>query len=180
MTELLEKAIEYLRKLDADRQDAIATLIMEELENEAKWDAAFASSHNLLADLAAEAMAEYNAGQTQVLNSMDKLNHYRQLIQEILTEYGRIPYKHGDIKFETVFDSESDRYLLIILGREKKKYHHGCLIHVDIIDDKIWIQLDGTEVGIANELVDAGVPKDQIVLGFKSPELRKDTEFAVM
>ena len=68
MTELLEQAIEHLRTLDADKQDAIATLIMEELEDEAKWDASFASSQNLLADLAAEAMAEYNAGQTQVLN----------------------------------------------------------------------------------------------------------------
>ena len=68
MTELLEQAIEHLKSLDADRQDAIATLIMEELEDEAKWDAAFASSQNLLADLAAEAIAEYNAGQTQFLN----------------------------------------------------------------------------------------------------------------
>ncbi|MEO1353641.1 MAG: hypothetical protein AAFW84_33630 [Cyanobacteria bacterium J06635_15] len=68
MTELLEQAIEHLKSLDASRQDAIATLIMEELEDEAKWDAAFASSQDLLADLAAEAMAEYNAGQTQVLN----------------------------------------------------------------------------------------------------------------
>lgn len=68
MTELLEQAIEHLRILDADKQDAIATLIMEELEDEARWDAAFASSHNLLADLAAEAMAESNASQTQVLN----------------------------------------------------------------------------------------------------------------
>ena len=68
MTELLEQAIEHLRTLDADKQDAIATLIMEELESEAKWDASFASSQDLLADLAAEAMAEYNAGQTQVLN----------------------------------------------------------------------------------------------------------------
>ena len=68
MTELLEQAIKHLRSLDADRQDAIATLIMEELEDEAKWDAAFANSQNLLADLAAEAMAEHNAGKTQILN----------------------------------------------------------------------------------------------------------------
>ena len=68
MTELLAQAIEQLKSLDADRQDAIATLIMEELEDEAKWDAAFASSQDLLADLASEAMAEYNAGQTQALN----------------------------------------------------------------------------------------------------------------
>lgn len=68
MTELLEQAIEHLKSLDASRQDAIANLIMEELEDEAKWDDAFANSQNLLADLAAEAMVEYNAGQTQVLN----------------------------------------------------------------------------------------------------------------
>lgn len=68
MTELLQQAIDHLKGLDDDRQNAIATLIMEELEDDAEWDAAFARSQDLLADLAAEAMAEYNAGQTQALN----------------------------------------------------------------------------------------------------------------
>ncbi len=67
MTELLEQAIQHLQSLDTERQDAIAALIMEELEDEAKWDTAFAQSQELLADLAAEAMTEYKAGQTQVL-----------------------------------------------------------------------------------------------------------------
>ncbi|MDR9403320.1 MAG: XisI protein [Halothece sp. Uz-M2-17] len=110
---------------------------------------------------------------------MDKLNYYRKLIREILSNYAKIPYSHGNIKFETVFDAESDRYLLMILGRENKRYEHGCLIHIDIINEKIWIQRDGTEIGVANELVEAGVPKNEIVLGFKSPERRKDTEFAI-
>ncbi|MEO0374420.1 MAG: hypothetical protein AAF329_07245 [Cyanobacteria bacterium P01_A01_bin.17] len=78
MTELLERAIDYLKGLDADRQDAIASLIMEELEDDAKWDVAFASSQDLLAELAAEAMAEYNAGQTQALNSDSLRNPERQ------------------------------------------------------------------------------------------------------
>ena len=110
---------------------------------------------------------------------MDQLAEYRKLIQEILIAHAQIPYKHGDIRFETVFDEERDRYLLMLLGRENKRYEHGCLIHVDVIDGKIWIQRDGTEIGVANELADAGVPKSRIVLGFKSPERRKDTEFAV-
>ncbi|ESA34648.1 hypothetical protein N836_15770 [Leptolyngbya sp. Heron Island J] len=110
---------------------------------------------------------------------MDRLNEYRQLIRDLIKDHTKVPYKHGDIKFETVFDSESDRYLLMILGRENKRYEHGCLLHVDIINGKIWIQRDGTEEGIATQLVEAGVPKGQIVLGFKSPERRKDTEFAV-
>jgi len=110
---------------------------------------------------------------------MDTLDRYRQLVQDILDEYAQVPYAHGDIRFEPVFDREADRYLLMILGREKGRRVHGCLVHVDIVDDKLWIQRDGTERGIANELVSAGVPKDQIVLGFRSAELRKHTEFAV-
>lgn len=118
---------------------------------------------------------------------MDTLQSYRQLIQDILTAHTKIPYAYGDIQFETVFDREQDRYLLMILGREPvhdlspstTRYVHGCLIHIDIIDGKIWIQRDGTEEGVANELVKLGVPKDQIVLGFHSPEVRQHTEFAI-
>ncbi|MBD2183140.1 hypothetical protein [Aerosakkonema funiforme] len=62
MTELLERAIAKLKTLPAREQDAIAAMILEELEDEIKWDAAFASSHNALAKLATDAMAEYKAG----------------------------------------------------------------------------------------------------------------------
>ena len=110
---------------------------------------------------------------------MDSLVRFRGVIQRILTDYTKIPYAHGDIQFETIFDRESDRYLVVILGREKTRRVHGCLIHVDIIDGKVWIQRDGTEEGIANELIQAGIPKDQIVLGFRSPERRRLTELAV-
>jgi hypothetical protein len=118
---------------------------------------------------------------------MANLEQYRQLICSILTEHTQIPYSYGNIQHETIFDREQDRYLVMILGREPvpevsptaTRRVHGCLIHIDIIDDKIWIQRDGTEEGIARELVRAGVPKDRIVLGFRSEELRKNSEFAV-
>jgi hypothetical protein len=50
---------------------------------------------------------------------------------------------------------------------------------VEIKGDKIWIQQDGTENGVAADLVAAGIPRDQIVLGFKSPQSRTLTHFAV-
>jgi len=67
MPEWLERAIAVLKTRSADEQNAIAAIILEELEEEAKWDAAFAKSQDLLASMAAEAMAEYRAGQTQKL-----------------------------------------------------------------------------------------------------------------
>ncbi|BAY76893.1 hypothetical protein NIES25_33510 [Nostoc linckia NIES-25] len=68
MTELLEKAIARLKTLPPSEQDAIAAMILEELEDEIQWDEAFASSKDTLAKLAAEAMAEYHALKTQELD----------------------------------------------------------------------------------------------------------------
>jgi hypothetical protein len=68
MTERLEQAIARLKTLPTDKQDAIATLILEELEEEQRWDDSFARSPDLLAKLAAKAMAEYRAGKTQELD----------------------------------------------------------------------------------------------------------------
>lgn len=68
MTERLEQAIARLKTLPTDKQDAIATLILEELEEEQRWDESFARSPDLLAKLAAEAMTEYRAGKTQELD----------------------------------------------------------------------------------------------------------------
>jgi hypothetical protein len=68
MTELLEKVIAKLKTLPAKEQDAIAKMILAEIEDEIRWDEAFASSQDSLAQLAAEALAEYQAGKTQELD----------------------------------------------------------------------------------------------------------------
>ncbi|MDB9420528.1 hypothetical protein [Microcystis aeruginosa] len=68
MTERLEQAIAQLKTLSTDQQDAIANLILAELEEEQRWDDSFARSPNLLAKLAAEAMAEHRSGKTQELD----------------------------------------------------------------------------------------------------------------
>ena len=68
---------------------------------------------------------------------------------------------------------------LITHGWENGVRVHGCVTHLEIIDDKIWIHRDGLEDGIANDLVRAGISKSQIVLAFHPPEIRAHTEFAV-
>lgn len=103
---------------------------------------------------------------------------YRSAVKQILEEYAKFLGNDDEAQMELVLDPESDRYLLVETGWHDGYRIYGTLLHVDIIDNKLWIQHDGTESGIAEELVAAGVPKDRIVLAFKPLELRKLTEFA--
>ena len=100
------------------------------------------------------------------------------IAEAILTEHTKIPYAYGDIQTEAVFDRDHGRFLLVNVGWDDKRRVHGSLVHLDVIEDKIWVQRDGTEEGIATALVAAGIPKKQIVLAFRSPEIRQYTEFA--
>ncbi|MBN3869797.1 XisI protein [Nostoc sp. JL33] len=108
-----------------------------------------------------------------------KLDHYRQVIETILSEYASLSYSYADIHPEVVFDRIRDRYLWMDIGWDGDRRIHGCLVHIDLIDGKIWIQRDGTEEGIAADLERAGIPKEHIVLGFRPPELRPYTGYAV-
>jgi hypothetical protein len=64
MTRLLEKAFEVASKLPHADQDAVASLVLEEIASEQRWDEAFAQSQDVLAALAAHA-----AGKTTPLNN---------------------------------------------------------------------------------------------------------------
>lgn len=110
---------------------------------------------------------------------MDTLENYRETIIHILQEHAQTTYAHGEIEHELIIDRENDRYMLLSLGWEGVRRIHGCVVHMDIIDGKVWIQEDNTYDGVASELVAAGIPADQIVLGFHSAQSRQYTEFAV-
>src|ERR1700733_10490610 len=110
---------------------------------------------------------------------MDTIDRYREIIESILLVYTKIPYAYGDFQSEAIFDRTRDRYVLMNVGWDNKKRVHGSLVHIDIIDGKLWIQRDGLEHGVTSELLEAGIPKDRIVLAFKSLERRRLTEYAV-
>jgi hypothetical protein len=111
---------------------------------------------------------------------MDSLNNqYRDVVEKVLKEYADFLGSDDEVLVELVFDRERDRYLLIETGWQNGYRIYGTLLHIDIIDNKLWIQHDGTEEGIADELIAGGIPKEHIVLGFKPPAQRKHTEFAV-
>ncbi|MFO1433003.1 MAG: XisI protein [Candidatus Competibacteraceae bacterium] len=109
---------------------------------------------------------------------MAALDTYRAIIANVLNGYTQIPYAYGDLQCKAVFDRENDHYLLVTLGWDNGLRVYSVLVHIDLINGKVWIQQDNTEDGVATELAQAGIPNDHIVLGFQAPELRKYTAFA--
>ncbi|MDF5732585.1 MAG: XisI protein [Rhizonema sp. PD38] len=110
---------------------------------------------------------------------MDKVERYREHIQRLLTEYSNYKSISEEVEAQVVFDKEHDHYQLVHVGWRNIRRVYGCVLHLDIKDDKIWVQHDGTEIGIVSDLEDLGVPKQDIVLGFHAPYKRKYTGYAV-
>jgi hypothetical protein len=116
-----------------------------------------------------------------------KTTNKREIIEKLLSEY--VEYLKGSnlsaqaetesTNYELILDRENDRYLLIETGWLSGQRIYDVLIHIDIIARKLWIQKDGTEEGIADELVTMGIRTEQIVLAYKSLARRQITEFAV-
>jgi hypothetical protein len=110
---------------------------------------------------------------------MDTLNTYKDIVEQILGVYTTIPYSRGDLRCEAIFDRQRGRFVLMTVGWDDEERVHFPVIHIDIVDGKLWIQTDNTDCAIASELVAAGIPKSDIVLAFRPPEVRNLTEYAV-
>src|SRR5438477_6558690 len=109
---------------------------------------------------------------------MDKLNQYREIVRRLVEEYARYKPSHGQIETEAIIDPAKDHYEVMHVGWDGVRRVHGCVIHLDIRGGKVWIQYDGTSQPVADELVAAGIPPEDIVLGFHPAEVRRHTAFA--
>ena len=84
---------------------------------------------------------------------MEKLENYQMIICEVMQPYVDIKYSNVPIKNRAAFDNKNGQYVIISEGWIEHKHFHSFLIHVEIIDNQVWIQCDNTEDEIADELV---------------------------
>ncbi|HZF40009.1 MAG TPA: XisI protein [Blastocatellia bacterium] len=101
----------------------------------------------------------------------DKLNKYRDIIERTLTDIALYIPRDEQAPHKTFFDRKSD-------NEDDERIHH-FVIHLEIINGKVWVQADNTDLNVTKELERAGIPKNDIVLGFHPPDVRPYTEYAV-
>jgi XisI protein len=110
---------------------------------------------------------------------MANLDQYREAVQKLLQDYAAFSRDDQEVDTELVLDTIRDHYQLVHVGWQNESRVYGCVLHLDIKDGKVWLQHNGTENDIAAELVEMGIPKTDIVIGFHSPFKRQFTEYAV-
>ncbi len=112
---------------------------------------------------------------------MDKLKKYQQAVTGFLTDYEAKAAANPSegIREQLSIDHERGHYQLLSIGWQKSHFVFAAVFHFDIIGDKIWIQQNNTEIFVADELIERGVSREDIVLGFQPPVVRKHTGFAL-
>ncbi len=100
---------------------------------------------------------------------MDKVDSYRAEIKRLLGVYASLVAQQPVPGVETLlaFDEARDQYLWLQCGWAAERRVYGVTVHVRIVDGKIRIEQDWTEEGIASDLLQAGVPRADIVLAFR-------------
>jgi XisI protein len=97
---------------------------------------------------------------------MDTPKTDRDAVKLVIQKYARFKPSHGDVRLDTVFDEANDRYALMQVGWDRGRRVRGNLIYVTLGEDKVWIEYDGMEQGITQDLIAAGIPQERIVLAF--------------
>lgn len=97
---------------------------------------------------------------------MDTVASYRAIVMNVILRYAQLRPSHGEIRLDPVFDERHDRYALMQVGWDRGRRVRGNLIYVTIAQEKIYIEYDGMEGGIAQDLITQGIPPEQIVFAF--------------
>jgi hypothetical protein len=113
---------------------------------------------------------------------MDKVANYRAIIKKIFKEYAatRIPANDANPGYQLIFDDQSDHYLLYRTAwKDELRRVHFCVFHIDIINEKLWVQEDATDFDLVGVLEENNIPRRDLVLAFHAPYKRSHTGYAV-
>ena len=115
---------------------------------------------------------------------MGDLEQYRRIIKQVLEQYYEMKvnrvktHEEFEASDRLALDEIRDEYLWFRFGWEDKKLVRHIIIYLTIKDSKVWVEQDLTNFCIVDDLLAAGIPQTDIVLGFHHPSKRPLTKFA--
>jgi hypothetical protein len=112
---------------------------------------------------------------------MERIEKLEKAIIGVYEEYATYlrGSNYSSVDYQLIIDEKNKHYQLVALGWENDNRIFYVIFQSDIISDKIWIQEDNTEDGLAALLGEKGVAKREMVLAYFPEYHRKYTEYAV-
>jgi hypothetical protein len=108
---------------------------------------------------------------------VDKVAQYKKHVQALLTQYAQDDALEHEVETQLIFDTERDHYQWMNIGWQQSNRVYRCIVHFDIKDEKIWLQQNLTDQNPAEDLVEMGVPREDIILGLQPPYKRPYTDY---
>jgi hypothetical protein len=104
---------------------------------------------------------------------MAKVTKYKTIVSSIMQEIADMTPSDDSSETQLIIDSVHGHFVLFSIGWYNNKREYLPFVHLDVKPNgKIWIQHDGTDLVVAQWLLDKGVPKSDIVLAFHAPANR--------
>lgn len=108
---------------------------------------------------------------------MDKVVKYRKIVRALMQKQADIRANRKGIETQFNINEKEGHFQLVNVGWRENRRYYGCFLHIDVkANGKVYLQHDGTDLVVAQMLVDAGIPKEDIVLAFQPPSVRKHIE----
>lgn len=104
---------------------------------------------------------------------------YQKILCDYLAAYAE-SRNRKTATYQFLADKEKHYYQVLRMHWEKNVFYCAIIFHFELTEEgKLWIWVNNTDILIAEELVELGVMKEDIVLGFHSPEIRAYTGYSI-
>ncbi len=102
---------------------------------------------------------------------MEKADEYRRIVKYLIEKYASFKSSYDAIEDYAVCDEQTDNYILLNVGWHPSGHRQlGYPIHIRIKNEKVWVEWDGTDQEIVQQLIDNGIDETDIVLGWERPK----------
>ena len=111
---------------------------------------------------------------------MDKITKYKKIVRSLVEEIVALSPKEEDgVENQLITDDEHGHYLYFGVGWENngQNWFYATFVHVDVRPNgQVWLQHDGTDLKVGATLLERGILRNDMVIGFQPPFARVETE----
>jgi XisI protein len=110
---------------------------------------------------------------------MEKIKFLQNVLEELVSKYASVKAANQELETIAIIDKTNNHFQIVSMGWDNHRFTFNPLLHFDIINEKIWVQVNWTDIELEDFFTEKGVEKNDIVIGFLPKYAREHSGFAV-